>query len=218
MSIPQINVTPQRARRTRPSSAWPGRGGRAGVAVEGVVELGAGVTGAGLGVPWCECTAMAITSPAGEVIVVRVVGEVDLATYAVLRDALADSLARGPCHLVIDIAAVTFCSVRGLTLLVQTAAAAAERRTGYAVSGASAQINRIWALLWAPQELPMRFASVAVGVLAAMAHQAADDRARWAPRHGPRWIRHNSTHVGDRGDHEGGGGSGSSSTPPATPS
>jgi hypothetical protein len=66
----------------------------------------------------CSCTSTSLSSPAGEVIVLRVAGEVDLSTVSVLQAALADSVARGPCHLVVDLAGLTFCSARGLTLLV----------------------------------------------------------------------------------------------------
>lgn len=117
----------------------------------------------------CSCTAMSLTSPAGEVIVVRVTGEVDLFTISVLRDALADSLARGPCDLIVDLAAMTFCDVRGLTLLVQTGATAAGSGIGYVLAAAPDQARRVWALLWPDAELPTRVPSAAVGVLAALA-------------------------------------------------
>jgi hypothetical protein len=44
----------------------------------------------------CSCTSTSLSSPAGEVIVLRVAGEVDLSTVSVLQAALADSVARGP--------------------------------------------------------------------------------------------------------------------------
>jgi anti-anti-sigma factor len=137
----------------------------------------------------CSCTATSLTSPVGEVIVVRVAGEVDRFTIAVLRDALADSLARGPCDLIVDLAAMTFCDARGLTLLMQTGATAAGSGIGYALAAAPDQARRLWALLWPVAELPTRIPSAAVGVLAAMTQQVDDDRARWAPKRGPGWIR-----------------------------
>jgi len=137
----------------------------------------------------CSCTAMSLSSPAGEVIVVRVAGEVDLFTMTVLQDSLTDSLARGPCDLLVDLAAMTFCDVRGMTLLVQAGASAAERGIGYAVAATPHQVNRVWPLLWPVNELPMQFPSAAAGVLAAMAQQPVDDLARWAPKHGPGWVR-----------------------------
>ena len=67
----------------------------------------------------CECTAVSFGAPPDDVIALRVAGEVDLLTGPVLQAALADSLARGPCDLLVDLAAMTFCDVRGLAMLVQ---------------------------------------------------------------------------------------------------
>ncbi|MFC4945159.1 STAS domain-containing protein [Pseudonocardia sp. GCM10023141] len=140
-------------------------------------------------------------------IVVRVAGEVDLYTVAVLRDALADSLARGPCALLIDVAAMTFCDVRGLTLLVQTAATATERGIDYAITAAPRQARRVWSMLWPADEVPIQYPSAAAGILAAMSRQTrgnrTDDVARWAPKHSPGWTRHwptaRPTGAADRG-------------------
>jgi anti-sigma B factor antagonist len=117
----------------------------------------------------CSCTATSIPAPAGEVRVLRVAGEVDLLTIEVLQDALTSSLARGPCHLLVDLAELTFCSVRGLTLLVQAGHTAAGQGTGYSVTGASRQTNRAWTVLWPVSELPPQYPTAAVGVAAAMA-------------------------------------------------
>jgi anti-anti-sigma factor len=91
------------------------------------------------------------------VIVVRVAGEVDLFTGPVLRAALADSLARGPCDILVDLAAVTFCDVRGLTMLVQAGATAGQCGVGYAVTAAPRQLSRVWPLLWPAAELPVQY-------------------------------------------------------------
>jgi anti-sigma B factor antagonist len=137
---------------------------------------------------------VSLSSPAGELIVVQVAGEVDLFTVPVLRDALADSLARGPCELVVDLAAMTFCDLRGLRLLVETTATAAGSGIGYAVAGVPAHTGKVWLLLWPPAELPMQFPTAAEAVLAAMAHQAKivavdDNRARPAPTPDPGRVR-----------------------------
>lgn len=84
-----------------------------------------------------------------------------------MRDALTDSLARDPCDLLVDLAAVTFCDVRGLTLLVQTGPTAAERGIGHAVAAPPEQARRVWAALGPGGELPAQFPSAAAGVLAA---------------------------------------------------
>jgi anti-anti-sigma factor len=117
----------------------------------------------------CSCTATSIPTPAGEVLVLRVAGEVDLLTTEVLQGALTSSLARGPCHLLVDLAELTFCSVRGLSLLVQASRTAVEQGTGYSVTAASRRTNRAWTVLWPVSELPTQYPTAAAGVAAAIA-------------------------------------------------
>jgi anti-anti-sigma factor len=117
----------------------------------------------------CSCTATSIPAPAGEVLVLRVAGEVDLLTIEVLQGALTSGLARGPCHLLVDLAELRFCSVRGVSLLVQAGHTAAGQGTGYSVTAASRQINRAWTVLWSVSELPIQYPTAPAGVAAAMA-------------------------------------------------
>jgi anti-sigma B factor antagonist len=117
----------------------------------------------------CSCTATSIPSRAGEVVVLRVVGEVDLLTITVLQGALASGLARGPCHLLVDLAELTFCSVRGLSVLVEAGRTAAVRGTGYSVTAASRHTRRAWTVLWPVSELPTQYPTAAAGVAAAVA-------------------------------------------------
>lgn len=134
------------------------------------------------GAALCSCTATSLISPAGEIIVLRVSGEVDWCSRAVLLDALSDCFARRPCDLLVDLAGMTFCGVPGLTVLVQAGRTAAGCGTGYAVSAASGQVDRVWALLWPEGELPTRHRTAAAGVVAAMLRQAQQrDRVRAAP-------------------------------------
>jgi len=150
----------------------------------------------------CECTAVSLGAPPDDVVVVRVAGEVDLFTGPVLQAALADSLARGPCDLLIDLSAMTFCDVRGMAMLVQAGATAAERGVGFAVAAAPRQLRRVWPMLWTAVELPVQCPSTAAGVLAALTRRYDDDLARWAPKRGPGWSRHWPTP--QRGDVPGG--------------
>lgn len=117
----------------------------------------------------CSCTATSIPTPAGEVLVLWVAGEVDLLTIDVLQGALTNGLAHGPCHLLVDLAELTFCSVRGLSLLVQACGTAAGQGTGYSVTAASHQTNRTWTVLWPASELPTQYPTAAAGVDAAIA-------------------------------------------------
>ena len=76
----------------------------------------------------CACRATSFSAPGGEIIVLQVAGDVDLLTLAVLQAALTDGLARRHCHLIIDVAEMTFCSGRGPALLVMAGGTAAEPR------------------------------------------------------------------------------------------
>lgn len=112
----------------------------------------------------CSCTREWFSSPEGHVLVLRVGGELDLATLPALDRALDTSLAEAPAHLVVDLARVTFCSARGMALLVDTAATAVTRGVGYTVAGAPAQLDRAWTKLWREHELPTRCPSTAAAV------------------------------------------------------
>jgi anti-sigma B factor antagonist len=51
-------------------------------------------------------------------VVVRVVGEVDVATHAVLRSAITEAVAARPTGIVLDLAETTFMDARGIDLLL----------------------------------------------------------------------------------------------------
>jgi hypothetical protein len=57
---------------------------------------------------WCplSCTIESVQCTAGEVIVLRVAGEVDLSTVPILHAALDEGLAQDPAHLVVDLAQI----------------------------------------------------------------------------------------------------------------
>lgn len=112
-----------------------------------------------------SCITESLPCSAGEIIVLRVDGEVDLCTLPILRAALDDSLDRHPAQLVIDLARMTFCSVRGLDLLTKTGRITTGNATGYAVSGVSPQLDRIWTLGW-DGDLPVRYPSTATALTA----------------------------------------------------
>jgi anti-anti-sigma factor len=119
---------------------------------------------------------------AGEIVVLRVVGEVDLCTLPVLRAALGAGLAAHPAHLLVDLTAMTFCCARGLDLLTQTAHTTAGKATSFAVSGVSPQIARIWTLGW-DGDLPSGYRSTAAAMTAIPGCQVpADIRSAQHPR------------------------------------
>lgn len=130
-----------------------------------------------------SCTTESLQCATGEIIVLRVVGEVDRYTVPILQAALEDSLDQHPAHLVLDLARMSFCSMRGLALLTQTDLIAAEDATGYALSGVLPHIDRVWALCCG-DDRPVRYHSTAAAVTAIRAAEsdAQHDRGRrWVP-------------------------------------
>ena len=118
-----------------------------------------------------------LLSAAGEIIVLRVTGEVDLVTISVLEAALASNLDRRPAHLVVDLAGLQFCSAQGMGVLFSARTTAAERGVGYAISSVSPRLECLWERLW-PDELPTRYHSEAAAVddiRTRQTHPQADD-------------------------------------------
>lgn len=111
----------------------------------------------------CLCTVESFSSPVGEIILLRVVGEVDLATISVLETTLAASIGQPQTHLIVDLARLHFCSARGMAVLLRAGAIAADRGLGYAISSVPSYLDRIWEAFW-PEELPIRYESAATGM------------------------------------------------------
>lgn len=114
----------------------------------------------------CSCVVTSSRADCGEVVLLRVLGEVDLSSVGVVEDAIT-AVRRGPAvHLVVDLAGVTFCGLRGLALMVRTAAAATACGVGFSVCGASAQSVAVWSILWSAAEQPTRHPDAATAMLA----------------------------------------------------
>lgn len=116
---------------------------------------------------WCRlsCTIESSQCSAGEIIVLRVAGEVDLGTVPILQAALDEGLHQDPAHLVVDLSQMTFCSAQGLDLLTQTHRITTAKATGYAITGVPAHTNRVWALCWG-DALPIRYHNTAAALTA----------------------------------------------------
>ncbi len=98
----------------------------------------------------CSCSSTgSLPDPdaAGEIIVLRVVGEVDLATVSILRAALGEGVQAHPAHFLVDLTRVVFGSARGLGLLAQSGHTAAGHATSFAVRGVSSQLGHVWSLV-----------------------------------------------------------------------
>lgn len=113
-------------------------------------------------VEW-SCITDSFFTPAGEIIVLGIRGEIDLVTLPMLEAALNAHLDQEPAHLIVDLEWVTHCSARGMALLVTTVGYAAGQGVGYAVSGLPAWLDRIWRIFFT-DESPVRYQSAATAV------------------------------------------------------
>lgn len=124
-----------------------------------------------------SCTAQSWTCHGGNIVELRVAGELDQLTCPALRaalDAALDgALDRTARHLVVDLAGVTFCCVRGFALLADIGRSAVAAGTGYAISGLPLHLERHSRLLWADRVPIRHYRSAAVAVTAIRIEQAA---------------------------------------------
>jgi anti-sigma B factor antagonist len=138
----------------------------------------ADTTGAAPGSPANSCPAgwswstEPLPSRDGTIVVLRMGGEIDMLSQPDLQTALTDTLIGRPRHMVVDLAAVTFCWVQGLALLAETAEIATANGTGYALSGLPTTLQRHVHLLWA-DAFPTTYRTTAIAVSAIRADHAA---------------------------------------------
>lgn len=121
----------------------------------------------------CRCSTVTLSGPVGDVLVLRVAGEVDLTSVAVLDAALDDVLDRRPDHLVVDLTGLVFCSSRGLAAVARAARFAEANGTRCTVSGAPRLFSRLWPQYWPDGEAPHIHATTAAAVLSAACHCGA---------------------------------------------
>jgi anti-anti-sigma factor len=124
-------------------------------------------------VPMCSWELDTEVGPAEPILILRVAGEIDLLTMSALERALDAALDAATDQrsgdLVVDLAGVGFCCVRGFALLFTAAATAQTNGTGYALSGLSPHLDRIATLLW-PGQRCVRYRSTAAAVTAIRIH------------------------------------------------
>ncbi|GAA1320600.1 STAS domain-containing protein [Pseudonocardia xinjiangensis] len=113
----------------------------------------------------CRCDIETETGPAGPIVVLRVFGEIDMLTRPLVRTALSTATDQAHGDLVLDLAGVSFCCVRGFELLVDLADTARAAGIHFALSGLSAHLDRVITMLW-PDEPAVRYRSVAAAVTA----------------------------------------------------
>ena len=120
----------------------------------------------------CRCSTATLSTPAGDIVVLRVAGEVDVATFPELDAALDDVLDQRPDHLIFDLTGLIFCSSRGFTAITRTAQAAAAHGMRFSTSGASPLLARLWPHYWPDGDAPRIHRTTAAAVLFAITLQA----------------------------------------------
>lgn len=111
----------------------------------------------------CSCEFAIEPGPGGDIVVLRVAGEIDMLTLPILRHALRAAADRYSADLVVDLAGVVFCCVRGFALLAEAARTAQSRETGFALSGLTPHLSRVATVLKC-DECCVRYRSVAAAV------------------------------------------------------
>lgn len=127
----------------------------------------------------CRCD---LTSPHDGIVLLRITGEIDLGSIGRVEDAVRTVLGRRPEHVVVDLAGMGFCGLRGLALLVAARATAAGLGIGLVVTGAPAQAVRVWSLLWEPAQRPPLRPDAATAVREACSARTVALRHRVAER------------------------------------
>ncbi|HEY3692323.1 MAG TPA: STAS domain-containing protein [Pseudonocardiaceae bacterium] len=69
----------------------------------------------------CRCEVELKSSSVGQIAVRRVIGELDSCDTAMLAPLLGDCIALRPTNLVVDLTELSFCSARGMAVLVERA-------------------------------------------------------------------------------------------------
>ncbi|MDQ2706251.1 MAG: STAS domain-containing protein [Actinomycetota bacterium] len=95
----------------------------------------------------------------GDIVVLRLVGELDLSTDPLLREALDAVNARAPAYLVIDLAEVGFCGAGQLRQLADTHTDTLVNGVGFALCGLSRSQSRACAVVWGRDYLPRCYPS-----------------------------------------------------------
>ena len=119
----------------------------------------------------CWCSTATISGWGGDIVVLRVAGEVDSQSLAVLDAALDEVLDRRPAHLIVDLTGLVFCSSRGITAVADAARNSVAAGTRYSMSGVPSLFARLWPHYWSGGGAPLLYRTTADAVLAAIVLQ-----------------------------------------------
>jgi anti-sigma B factor antagonist len=96
-----------------------------------------------------------VVTTTAEQTVVAVTGEIDVSVTDRLRERLGEELSLNPRALIVDLTGIRFCCARGLTVLLDTLAAASLRDIPIAVAADGRAVRRLVQLLQLHQVLPL---------------------------------------------------------------
>jgi len=88
----------------------------------------------------------AVPVDSGDQVILVLVGDLDMSTDGVLRQAVADALGRHPASLALDVSALSFCDVRGLRALRWTLTRARAERSAVRILAANDQLRHLFIL------------------------------------------------------------------------
>ena len=117
-----------------------------------------------------SCEVQIASGPTGDILVLRLGGEIDRTTLGALDAAVTAAFDRHPHDLVLDLAGVSFCCVRGYAVLSASARTAEIAQMGFAVSGLRRHMRRVMTLLWPERSFPS-YRTAAAAVVAIRAEQ-----------------------------------------------
>ena len=97
--------------------------------------------------------------PAGNSVVVRVAGDIDMLALPHVWTALITALDYQPMDLTVDMSEIGFCGVRGFALLAAMARITKTGGIGYTITGLGSHLERPTSLLWSGDTSPIPAAS-----------------------------------------------------------
>ncbi len=111
------------------------------------------------------CRCQTVAGPAGgTTVVVMFDGEIDISNVSLVEATFWEAFAAGADNVVVDLAGVRFCSVRGCTRISEAWEYAEEHGVGFAVACLSEHLQRIAAIVWGPAQPACRHPTVAAAV------------------------------------------------------
>lgn len=90
-----------------------------------------------------ELLRVALSRALPDALVVRPAGDADLASAALLHDAVMEAIGEHPRSVLVDLSGLSFCGSAGLAALVRVRRAAADRGVGFAVVNPRPHVRQV---------------------------------------------------------------------------